>query len=1328
MSEQKVSIDTSDLTVDTTEKSLIKINSTSYNVYDNWFDFVRKYFGIDDLEDPFINTLKASFFGYFNEIASSEIKNAVFHRNFLYDEHFLNTAILPESIYNFAKQYNVAIENAVPASLYISISFIEKELVSSALLQEQNKNTITNANANTLKVYNLTFDRNANFSVSNYNFLLPYPLIISIQEIDDGEGGKTYSYSAMYDINANSFPPLESDGLNPYLKVWRETIDGVDRLFIGCQIFQITKSRKEFTITTTTDNPETLYHNVDFSDQLSYFEAFYEYNGETIPINLYFNNIYTPTEEEYYGYFTYLNDNTLQISFSSNSNAFHPVSGSTLFVDCYTTLGFDGNFEYNGDVSIDLFNNTTFSKLNITCTTIGNGSSNGKDKLDTIGQKTKILEAITTRNNIITDNDLNKFFDSLNESLNINGSKIKFIKKQDDVIKRIYCNFLLLRDENQRILPTNTAPHIRIPVSDVIIPDNNEKSLGVIKEHSIVTCNYIRDIQEFYNNLVTTERENYEPYFDFKNNIRLSQEYINYTVNNNYFQDMIDDLNENLNEDNQIENDINYLEELMKILECDSDLLVYSIPFLISIQTEPFLSATYYNVDINQEYNMTYEYLNTKMGASFDISNIKIEKDINPKASNKYTLDSNIYKLSFNLNTNLDYKTLSDKVIIKCNVYDKDCENNYGYFFFKLSDVESDDSNNINSFNYKYTAELSTDYKFHNNKLNLYNSLYNTNDEKTWLARDVFVNENLTLRIGILYQDENLAKSQTDIERKDFDVNIPEAYFSNIDFNNIKTELITENSNKTFTKCDNNCDLMSVAYKLDETTIQENPDIKSIFTSPIPLLPIPTSYTNFTSDYNTIFQNNDVYYHISYLTSSAFTDNDNSLISSFKNYQKLEINLLDQNVKNGIVNMSGDIKLLLKNIEIEGIMYNFELVYDFSFNNEKNEYINTSYDEENNCIIISIGDILSYDYLKEVHIISNEILEKDNISIYIRDNEDIKDTLYMQYLLNIINSTKVINANIATIIEHYSSIGSYELPTVKSVGFKLTDIDFEIEENEKMNINNYCLAAIIKNSDDIKLYQNMNSLMNSIITYVEETDEYDIELVPLIGLRYYMARPNTFYNLLNKCINFVDANLPRLENNTNCDIKFYNTYGPSRYFYFNKQTITNNIFIDNETQEEVSDISGKNPYQLSMITKSNTKYNYLGRTDVILDFDIYLYENITSEKDEEIKKYISDYVEECNTELILPISNLITLLQNNFNIIKYIKYNGIFSDVLNNNDTSKGNDYQLIDNDFNFNEMSKEEIRVYVPEYLNLKKDVVKSDDNFNYTTYDYVIKITYKV
>lgn len=1331
----ETNVETGETNLDLSDKSIIKINSTSYNVYDNWFDFIRKYFGIDDMESPLINTLKASFFGYFNEIASSEIKNAVWHRNFLYDEHFLNTAVLPESIYNFAKMYNVPIENAIPASMYITLVFNESELVKNALLQEIEPDSITNANANTLKVYNLKFDRDTQFSVSNFNFMLPYPLIITIQEISSTEDTEniTYSFSAHYDINNNKFPILEDQGLNPYLKVWRETVNGIDQLFIICQIFQLDYSRKEFVITTTSDNPESLFHNVEFDNQIAYFESFYEISGEMNRLNLYFNNIYTPSEEEYYGYYTYLNEQMIQISFSSNRNSFQPIQGATLYVDCYTTKGYEGNFEYEGNVSVIFKNKSNYSNLNIICTTASPNSINGKDKLDTIGQKIKVLEAITTRNNIITNNDLQRFFDSINESLNINGSKILFLKKQDDVIKRIYCNFLLLRDENRRIIPTNTAPHLRIPENMIDIPDNTRENLKVIKEHSIVTCNYIRNISEFVKTSDTETLDKFEKYFNYNDNERLSQDYIEYELNNSYFEDKINEIKDTLVDESQT-SDYNYINSLMKILEVEPDQLVYTIPFLISIQTEPFLKATYYNVDINNDYTINYEYLNNKVGASFNISKLDIVKDIKPSANNKYTLDSNIYKLSFNLNTNLPYNTLKEKVIIKCNVYDENCENYYGFFFFKMDDVTTDTANNIVQFNYKYTAELTTDYKFYNNNLNLYNSLYvyDKRTDNVWLTRDSYVGEKLTFKIGILYYDEKLAASQTDMERGDFNTKLPSDYFNPIDWENLKNEIIADTDNVSFEVLNNNSNIFKQnTIDLNDYSHLENSP-KSIYNHQDPIMMIPIGVTDFTETFDDIFDNNYPYGQIIQI---------NNL--KLNNYHKLNIILKDDNLisdtEKPSLTTNGKIKLLLRNIEMNQEFYNFELIYSFNYvgdeDSDNTNNINTI--RNGNTLTITIPDIIG-DSLESIYQINKTEIDPNNsVSVYRRDNIDYIGTLFHQYILKIIENSEYIDVSIGIILNEYEIESSNEetsLPIINELSFKLTDYNIATEEANKENINNYVIAAILKNNDTLRLYQNMSSLMDSVVTI--EKDEngnniYDLELVPMIGLRYYMQRSKIVYNIINQFINVIDNNLPRLEENTNCDLKFYNTYGPSRYFYFTKKTITDTKMINNETLNEVdpTTISNFNPYEYSVITNNNTQYNFLGRTDVILDFEIYLYEDITSEKDNEIKKYISDYIEECNTELILPISNLIMLLQNNFKIIKFIKYNGIFSDMMDNYNTSKGNDYQLIDNDFDFNKMTKDEIRVYVPEYLNLKKDIVTntSISNVNFSTYDYVIKITYK-
>ena len=123
-------IDVKSLIENATEdfSSIITVNSTSYNVYNHWLKLAAKYFNIDTTANFYtsedansINLLKAGLFGYFNEIASHEIKNAVFHRNVLYDEHFLNSASFPESIYNFAKLYNVPISTAHPAHMLVEL-------------------------------------------------------------------------------------------------------------------------------------------------------------------------------------------------------------------------------------------------------------------------------------------------------------------------------------------------------------------------------------------------------------------------------------------------------------------------------------------------------------------------------------------------------------------------------------------------------------------------------------------------------------------------------------------------------------------------------------------------------------------------------------------------------------------------------------------------------------------------------------------------------------------------------------------------------------------------------------------------------------------------------------------------------------------------------------------------------------------------------------------------------------------------------------------------------------------------------------------------------
>ena len=229
------------------------------------------------------------------------------------------------------------------------------------------------------------------------------------------------------------------------------------------------------------------------------------------------------------------------------------------------------------------------------------------------------------------------------------------------------------------------------------------------------------------------------------------------------------------------------------------------------------------------------------------------------------------------------------------------------------------------------------------------------------------------------------------------------------------------------------------------------------------------------------------------------------------------------------------------------------------------------------------------------------------------------------------------------------------------------------------------LTQFVKNNDDFQYYK--------------------VEMIPLVGIEYFLYNYEEIYSILNKYQDIFNETIPRLENNTTIDMKFYNTYGPAIHHY-----------IDTVVDTEIPDSS---------------MYLSVCRSDILLDFNIYLYEEIDDEIDAAIKKFISDFVEACNEEGLIAISNLIRLLEIHFPVIKFIEYNGLTGEY----DTVVSNKYQKVeDKDINFVDMTKQEIIEYVPEYMNVKKGLrnysIITDENVEIKlgqSYEYTINITYK-
>ena len=197
----------------------IYIDNTQGFIQEEWLRLAQKYFPNED-----ISTLKASTFGYINEIMSNEIKNSIYHRNFVFDEHLLNTASTAKSIYNFAKANEVAIEFAKPARVSVNLSVRKSDIINSGKLMQLKDN-----------VYQYTLSKDTSFTIKEYSFMLPYDVLIMFTRNSTGED---QSVVAMYDTMNNSKFNLY-DIEDSYIKTWETNVGNEDYIFMKLDLFQL---------------------------------------------------------------------------------------------------------------------------------------------------------------------------------------------------------------------------------------------------------------------------------------------------------------------------------------------------------------------------------------------------------------------------------------------------------------------------------------------------------------------------------------------------------------------------------------------------------------------------------------------------------------------------------------------------------------------------------------------------------------------------------------------------------------------------------------------------------------------------------------------------------------------------------------------------------------------------------------------------------------------------------------------------------------------------------------------------------------------------------
>jgi len=446
------------------------ILNESYDIMEDWLNNIApKYMDVED-----VNTLKTSLFGYINEVMSKTVRNSHYHKNMIMNEVSLNTASLPHTIYNEAILQNYEIKGGNPARMTVSVSIGKDDIINNSVhIAEDEKlsSSITNEYNDDVIIFRI--DNSNYFNVDEYKYMLEYDILIIGTKGDDG----SYALSARYDIDGEK--EIINELTDPYLKMWIEN----DMIFIIANIFNMTKHEKVFDIYSD-DVTENIFYDINIDSQLVDFFPHYIHNDEDNIINKYFNSTFIPDDDEYC-YYTFTDDENLQVFFSTLPTAFKPKFNSSLNVEYYTTKGSECNFSFSGDIYYS-FEDSKLETVQVLVIPISD-STDGKDKMTLMEIKQDLIKNYLTRNSIITENDLNNYFNTLTNLTNINRGEIQFIKKRDDIIKRIVSSYIFMKDSNNNIIPSNTfdlfidnldltQDRVQIPTGSLMLYDDVEGS------------------------------------------------------------------------------------------------------------------------------------------------------------------------------------------------------------------------------------------------------------------------------------------------------------------------------------------------------------------------------------------------------------------------------------------------------------------------------------------------------------------------------------------------------------------------------------------------------------------------------------------------------------------------------------------------------------------------------------------------------------------------------------------------------------------------------------------------------------------------------------
>lgn len=433
------------------------LSADIFEITDYIHEIKKNYVDIPD------ETLYLGIFGYTSEIFSNVLQNAIVMAAEYSNESIPSKAKFERNIIANALSLGITDINAKPSSMGVMILFKKEDI-------EKN-------------LYNDTFVLSRDFPIyiEDYEFHFDYDIILRRNTLATSD---TDIYIATYDLTdadgeINKYWNKASDIDSPYLKspaVY--TAGDIPTIGVYASISQVSLLEIENKILTN-NVIENKTMTFEFEDQLCTFRVLSTKNGVTTILTPIYEGTYD-SKVENYCYYQYLDSHTIRIKFDNTVKGY-PDMNTVITVQAQTTKGEAGNFEYRENIIMSYKSDANMTHkqfphleyTNIYMDIKPSESTGGRDRKDMDTLRKIIAKEAVSRGSISTESDLENYFNMIDTGY----SNTFFFKKEDNVLTRLYSSFIVMKDNSNNIIPTNTIDVI-LPMDSIYInKSNTEKDL-----------------------------------------------------------------------------------------------------------------------------------------------------------------------------------------------------------------------------------------------------------------------------------------------------------------------------------------------------------------------------------------------------------------------------------------------------------------------------------------------------------------------------------------------------------------------------------------------------------------------------------------------------------------------------------------------------------------------------------------------------------------------------------------------------------------------------------------------------------------------------------